>query len=180
MAFGIKRVQREFVYFGLHPATGLVKIGFSRNAKTRMASLGVRPIGAIPGGLREEREVHRIFDHLRIRKHPILAGTEWFSESAELLEYVRRSSVPVEDIKDSNSEQVEIADGEREPVDYGQSLMLTVKQVAEKMQVKEATVRLWLRRGLLKGIRVGKSWRISQETMTLLSSNLGIGDNDAV
>jgi excisionase family DNA binding protein len=40
---------------------------------------------------------------------------------------------------------------------------LTPRQVAALLQVKEVTVRLWIRRGLLKGIKIGaKEWRISK------------------
>lgn len=40
---------------------------------------------------------------------------------------------------------------------------LTVKQVSELLMVEERTVRLWLKRGDLKGIKLGnKLWRVSQ------------------
>lgn len=39
---------------------------------------------------------------------------------------------------------------------------LTVEQVAERLQVRRETVREWLRRGLLPGVRLGDrtGWRI--------------------
>ncbi len=37
---------------------------------------------------------------------------------------------------------------------------LTPVQVAFLMQVKEITVRLWLRRKLIRGVKIGHSWRI--------------------
>jgi excisionase family DNA binding protein len=37
---------------------------------------------------------------------------------------------------------------------------LTVKQVAEVMAVKPATVRAWLRSGKIPGTRYGRDWRI--------------------
>lgn len=39
---------------------------------------------------------------------------------------------------------------------------LTPEQVARIFQVKETTVRLWLRRGLMRGVKIGHSWRISK------------------
>jgi excisionase family DNA binding protein len=38
----------------------------------------------------------------------------------------------------------------------------TSEQVAERYQVKEQTVRLWIKRGLLKARKLGHSWRISR------------------
>ncbi len=46
-----------------------------------------------------------------------------------------------------------------------QDEFLTPSQVAELMKVGEFTVRLWLRRGLLRGFRIGKSWRIHQSAL---------------
>ena len=53
---------------------------------------------------------------------------------------------------------------ERNSVESG-SPYLTPSQIGELLQVKEFTVRLWLRRGLLKGKRLGKSWRVSRESL---------------
>ncbi len=41
------------------------------------------------------------------------------------------------------------------------------------MQVKETTVRLWLRRGLLRGVRIGHSWRVPQESLDLANEFAG-------
>jgi len=41
--------------------------------------------------------------------------------------------------------------------------MLTVRDVAELLVVKERTVRDWLVSGELKGYKVGKSWRVREE-----------------
>ena len=38
--------------------------------------------------------------------------------------------------------------------------LLSVKEAAEYLGLKENTVREWLRSGALKGIKIGKSWRI--------------------
>jgi excisionase family DNA binding protein len=37
---------------------------------------------------------------------------------------------------------------------------LTVPEVAERLKVHPKTVLLWIRRGELKAVRVGKSWRL--------------------
>lgn len=50
---------------------------------------------------------------------------------------------------------------------------LTPKQVATLFQVKETTVRLWLRRGLLRGVQVGRSWRIPQSAIEIFDSKVG-------
>jgi excisionase family DNA binding protein len=39
---------------------------------------------------------------------------------------------------------------------------LTPRQIAQMLQVRELTVRLWIRRGLLKGVRVGRQWRVTR------------------
>jgi len=37
----------------------------------------------------------------------------------------------------------------------------TVQELAERLEVAEATVRLWIKAGDLRAIHVGKSWRIA-------------------
>jgi excisionase family DNA binding protein len=39
--------------------------------------------------------------------------------------------------------------------------LLTPPQVAQRLQVNERTITLWLRRGHLRGFKIGKEWRIS-------------------
>ncbi len=43
--------------------------------------------------------------------------------------------------------------------------LLTPHQVAERFQVNERTVTLWLRRGHLRGFKIGKEWRISPDDL---------------
>jgi excisionase family DNA binding protein len=38
--------------------------------------------------------------------------------------------------------------------------LMTVKEVAEELKVKEATVTEWLRTGKLRGVKAGRQWRI--------------------
>ncbi len=44
--------------------------------------------------------------------------------------------------------------------------LLTPHQVAERFQVDERTVTLWLRKGHLRGFKVGKEWRVSAQDLT--------------
>ncbi len=39
--------------------------------------------------------------------------------------------------------------------------LLTPPQVARHLQVNERTVTQWLRRGHLRGFKIGKEWRVS-------------------
>jgi len=46
--------------------------------------------------------------------------------------------------------------------------LLTVEQVAERLQVNEQTIRRWLREGELTGVAFGgrTGWRVSEEDLT--------------
>ncbi len=43
----------------------------------------------------------------------------------------------------------------------GEDKLLTPPQVARQLQVNERTVTKWLRRGHLRGFKIGKNWRVS-------------------
>ncbi len=43
--------------------------------------------------------------------------------------------------------------------------LLTPTDVANRLQVNERTVTLWLRKGRLRGFKVGKEWRISPDDL---------------
>ncbi len=43
--------------------------------------------------------------------------------------------------------------------------LLTPAQVAEQLQMETATVQGWLRTGRLKGVKIGRYWRISPEAL---------------
>ncbi len=51
---------------------------------------------------------------------------------------------------------------QRQPKIPNNAEFLTPAQVGEIFQVKEMTVRLWLRRKLIRGVKIGHSWRISR------------------
>ncbi len=43
--------------------------------------------------------------------------------------------------------------------------LLTPSSVASRLQVNERTVTQWLRKGHLRGFKVGKEWRISSDDL---------------
>ncbi len=43
--------------------------------------------------------------------------------------------------------------------------LLTPHQVAKRFQVNERTVTLWLRKGHLRGFKLGKEWRVSAQDL---------------
>ena len=43
--------------------------------------------------------------------------------------------------------------------------LLTPTDVANRLQVNERTVTQWLRRGHLRGFKIGKEWRISPDDL---------------
>ena len=48
---------------------------------------------------------------------------------------------------------------------------LTAEQVAELMQVHLGTVRVWLRSGQLRGVKVGRAWRVPESAIRALSGS---------
>jgi excisionase family DNA binding protein len=46
-----------------------------------------------------------------------------------------------------------------------ESILLTPEQVAERLQVKERTVLDWLRAGDLRGLKLGRLWRVRPEDL---------------
>ena len=43
--------------------------------------------------------------------------------------------------------------------------LLTPTDVADRLQVNERTVTIWLRKGHLRGFKIGKEWRISPDDL---------------
>ncbi len=43
--------------------------------------------------------------------------------------------------------------------------LLTPTDVADRLQVNERTVTIWLRTGRLRGFKIGKEWRISPDDL---------------
>ena len=56
--------------------------------------------------------------------------------------------------------------------------LLTPPQVAQQLQVNERTVTQWLRRGHLRGFKIGKEWRVSARDLDNFleqSANVPVG-----
>ncbi len=56
--------------------------------------------------------------------------------------------------------------------------LLTPTDVANRLQVNERTVTVWLREGHLRGFKIGKEWRISPDDLQAFleaSSNMPPG-----
>lgn len=47
-----------------------------------------------------------------------------------------------------------------------QDLYQTVQEVADRLEVAEATVRQWIKAGALRAIDIGKGWRISDTDLS--------------
>lgn len=59
--------------------------------------------------------------------------------------------------------------------------LLTPEEVAERLRMKPATVRGWLRSGGMKGVRIGRVWRIDpRELEAFLETRSGPADEDAL
>ncbi len=46
-----------------------------------------------------------------------------------------------------------------------QQILLTPSDVAKRLQMNERTVTQWLRNGHLRGFKIGKEWRVSEEDL---------------
>jgi len=56
--------------------------------------------------------------------------------------------------------------------------ILTVKQVATKLQLNKETIYRWLRNGRLAGYRINKLWRVSEEDLaSFLERRVGADQN---
>lgn len=55
---------------------------------------------------------------------------------------------------------------------------LTAEQVAEMMQVHLGTVRAWLRSGQLRGVKVGRVWRVPESALRALSGSQEAKDDE--
>ena len=56
--------------------------------------------------------------------------------------------------------------------------LMTPPQVARRLQVNERTVTQWLRKGNLRGFKVGKEWRVSPRDLEVFleqSANVPAG-----
>lgn len=47
--------------------------------------------------------------------------------------------------------------------------LFTVEEAAQTLRLHDDTVRLWLRTGRLRGVKVGRSWRIAEQELRAAS-----------
>jgi hypothetical protein len=103
--------ESDLVYFVQQGTTGHIKIGRSWNPVDRIRKLSTASsaelvlLGVIDGGY-QERELHKRFEHLRVKKNG-----EWFKASEDLVSYVRERSRPVRE-QDANSPEQDGDDSE--------------------------------------------------------------------
>lgn len=81
------------IYFLRHVETGLIKIGTTKNLKSRVYDLErehgkLEVMGFVAGYEWYETELHKRFDHLN--KRGVLSGREWFSPDSELINYIEK------------------------------------------------------------------------------------------
>lgn len=79
----IRSIGASSVYFAQDPVSAEVKIGFSRNVRSRLRALGrsVRLLATIDGNREVESAIHHRFRHARVHG-------EWFRPIPELLSYI--------------------------------------------------------------------------------------------
>lgn len=68
----------SWVYFGSR--AGLIKIGTSEDPRRRARELGIVLLRVAPGGVEDERRLHRRFARFRVDR-------EWFLPAPEVLAY---------------------------------------------------------------------------------------------
>lgn len=49
------------------------------------------------------------------------------------------------------------------------SNFLTVEQAADRLRIKPYTMRSWLRAGRMRGVKIGRDWRIEEREVSKLS-----------
>ena len=57
---------------------------------------------------------------------------------------------------------------------------LTPEEVAERLRINPALVRIWLRKRELKGIKIGRLWRIAEKEVDVYLRGLEIREPVAV
>jgi len=55
----------------------------------------------------------------------------------------------------------------------------TVKEVADRLEVSEATVRGWIKDGELRAIEIGKGWRIADVDLSVFLSSHATREREA-
>ena len=56
------------------------------------------------------------------------------------------------------------------------TVLLTAEQVAQRLQVREETVYDWLRAGRLRGVKLGRIWRVREEDLEAFIHDVRVGE----
>ena len=51
-------------------------------------------------------------------------------------------------------------------------MLYTVREVANELKIHHVTITKWIREGRIKAVKVGSSWRISQEELDRLKKGV--------
>ena len=46
-----------------------------------------------------------------------------------------------------------------------QDKLLTIQEVAEVLKIAQSTIRRWLNEGKMKGVKLGRQWRVKQSEL---------------
>lgn len=58
-----------------------------------------------------------------------------------------------------------------------EDMLLTPAQVAERLQLTEQTIYMWLRSGQLPGVKLGRLWRIRKEDLDRFITRAAFAEN---
>jgi len=60
------------------------------------------------------------------------------------------------------------------PESQGQERYLSAEDIATRLNVSAITVRVWLRKGKLKGVRAGRLWRVKEKDLQAFLERNGV------
>lgn len=135
------------VYF-LQSSDGPIKIGLTWNVNKRVDQIQIstpaelRILGVIPGEMALESEIHKKFEHLKIKG-------EWFKPGQDLLDFIANNvqDIPnLEKASDECSDLIAMADKLSETLPDEEEL-LTIEQASYLLGVSQQTLRNWEKQG---------------------------------
>lgn len=112
------------VYFVEAVGTNRIKIGITKNINSRLSSLECNSpyklnlIYAFPGYISKEKEIHKRFEHLRIKG-------EWFKYTNEVKQYILNLSSTIDTIYMGVIEKIKIK-GRNKKTNYNKPISLRV------------------------------------------------------
>lgn len=151
------------VYFVQSEANGLIKIGVAADLDKRvrclqtMSPVPVRLLGAFPGDRSDEQRLHQAF-------RPCRAHGEWFEPTNDLVAFVRRAAVPVEELLyvrrlDEECLPSQLRRPERQfgaaSWQEGIQVLYTLAEVAALLKVSKTSVRRLIDSGNLRSVPFG-------------------------